>query len=286
LGKSSFSILFKSFLFIMGLCFCECERKGYFNLISKHTKLNLCIQVVSLISVLVHVFRWTPDHQSFIAIFYSKIAWDTYSEWPKIGILNPIPFWYGPSLEISLMVFFLFILFELNKPLQWLFSTRFFQILGKMSFSLYLIHLRKSESTRFILACIKVLTPHLLEALYRVKRPNELQLFLLYITITLFTFTSVFIFYHTADAFSIWIGRYIYSFLMYGKDSPVKSKNPLKLWRIALTTKWCRFKEKIWPHHSTLAPKENNIILLNVPTQRSVVMDDEFESQIAPPRDS
>lgn len=131
-------------MFILGLVIAEIERAGVFLKInSLKYRGSLILQVVIFILIVLHVAIWTPDHQTYIDIGFSYIIWNTKFNWVSFGIGNPIPFWYGPSLQISFVVLGIFFLFETNEYAQRIFSTRFFQVLGKGSFSLYVMHIRK-----------------------------------------------------------------------------------------------------------------------------------------------
>jgi hypothetical protein len=122
----------------------EIERAGGFkkiNALKYHTAYLL--QAIILILIILHVVLWTPNRQTFIDIGFTRIVWNTKTNPLVFGIGNPIPFYAGPSLQISLVVLGIFFLFETNKYAQRIFSTRFFHIIGKGSFSLYIMHIRK-----------------------------------------------------------------------------------------------------------------------------------------------
>jgi hypothetical protein len=133
----------------MGLCLAELSRLGIFERIQGNRfRLSAIFQALIIVLIILHVSLWTTDHQTFIDKFYSLFVWNTRTQVPSFGIPNPIPFWYGPSLQISFIVLGIFILFELNPIARRIFQVYPFKVLGKYSFSLYIVHIRKCPNFR------------------------------------------------------------------------------------------------------------------------------------------
>lgn len=142
----------------------EIDNAGVFKCIRKKQLLNFYIQTTCLTMCGLYLYNqqqtsaygepiYVDSHfqDSIIDTFYARmILWhtevtDNNSNMgsPVIGGIKYMSYFRGPTLGLSIYAFFVFMLFELNESIRWIFSTRPFQFAGKISFGVYLLHMRK-----------------------------------------------------------------------------------------------------------------------------------------------
>ncbi|KAJ3215911.1 hypothetical protein HK099_006147, partial [Clydaea vesicula] len=152
----------------------------------------------------------------FIRLFDYGLVFIRYIDYYFLGFFigadsnyNPVDSNGLPTLYACLFSAVLIMLLELNQYVQFLFSCKPMELLGKMSFGLYLLHPLWFGGV----------TPHIINLVASTNLPYVYQYLLVWFGTFLALIPGVFVFYQTFDLGSVFVAKFIYSIIKNAKST-------------------------------------------------------------------